>query len=187
MSRDDGGWRMVDGGLNGVCHGWSRPAVLVLLGALAAIACGCKGEESPAPPPPAPAALPQRLTTATIRVGEIPLVVEVAKEHATRQKGMMFRANLAPDEAMLFIFDRDSNLAFWMKNTPVDLDLAYIRSDGSITQTERMKANVVEPVYSREPVRFALEVPPGWLQKHGVDVGMKVIIPADVAAIPETP
>jgi uncharacterized membrane protein (UPF0127 family) len=150
---------------------------------------GCQEKAAPAPPPaaPAPAQSPQHLATAAIRVGQVPLAVEVANTEATRQKGMMFRTRLGPDEAMLFVFGRDSNLAFWMKNTPVDLDLAYIRSDGTITQTERMKANVLEPVSSREPVRFALEVPAGWLQERGVAVGMKVALPPGVAATGETP
>jgi len=148
---------------------------------------GCQEKAAPAPPPVAPAQSPQHLATAAIHVGQVPLAVEVAGTEATRQKGMMFRTRLGPDEAMLFVFGRDSNLAFWMKNTPVDLDLAYIRSDGTITQTERMKANVLEPVYSREPVRFALEVPAGWLQEHGVTVGTKVALPPGVAATGETP
>ena len=148
---------------------------------------GCQEKEAPAPPPAAAAQSPQHLATATIRVGQVPLAVEVANTEATRQKGMMFRTRLGPDEAMLFVFGRDSNLAFWMKNTPLDLDLAYIRSDGTITQTERMKANVLEPVYSREPVRFALEVPAGWLQEHGVAVGTKVALPPGVASTRETP
>ena len=63
-----------------------------------------------------------------------------------------------------------------------DLDLAFIRSDGSIVQTERMRAYDEEPVFSREPVRFALEVPAGWLEAHGIAIGTKVAIPEDVAA-----
>jgi hypothetical protein len=148
---------------------------------------GCQEREAPAPPPAAPAQSPQHLATATIHVGQVPLAVEVANTEATRQKGMMFRTRLGPDEAMLFVFGRDSNLTFWMKNTPVDLDLAYIRADGTITQTERMEANVLDPVFSREPVRFALEVPAGWLQEHGVAAGTKVAIPPGVAATGETP
>jgi len=107
----------------------------------------------------------------------VSLTVEIADDEAERQKGMMFRERLADDEAMLFVFDREANLRFWMKNTPVDLDLAYIAADGTITQVERMKAHVLDHVYSREPVRFALEVPAGWFERHNVDVGTNVAIP----------
>ncbi len=157
-------------------------AGLVLAVALAVAMLGCDGE-APAPPPSPDR--PRRLPTATIRVGRSPLVVEIADDDAERRKGMMFRERLADDEAMLFVFDREANLRFWMKNTPVDLDLAYIAADGTITQVERMKAHVLDPVYSREPVRFALEVPAGWFERHGIGVGTNVAIPANVGRAEE--
>jgi hypothetical protein len=134
-------------------------------------------------PPPAPGTdeRAQKLETATIRVGEAPLLVEVADSEAERQKGMMFRETLGPDEAMLFVFQADANLGFWMKNCYADLDLAFIRADGTIVQTERMRAYNEEPVFSREPVRFALEASAGWFGAHGVAVGTKVTVPEDVA------
>ena len=151
-------------------------AVLLLLAAL-----GC---DRGAPPPAETNAdaRAQKLETATIRVGDLPLRVEVADSEAERQKGMMFRPRLGPDEAMLFVFVSDANVAFWMKDSYADLDLAFIRSDGSIVQTERMRAYNEELVFSREPVRFALEVPAGWLEAHGIGVGTKVMIPEDVAS-----
>ena len=124
----------------------------------------------------------QKLETAMVRVGEVPLRVEVADSEAERQKGMMFRPRLGPDEAMLFVFVSDANLAFWMKNSYADLDIAFIRSDGSIVQTDRLRAYNEELAFSREPVRFALEVPAGWLEAHSIAVGTKVAIPEDVAA-----
>ena len=157
--------------------GWPAASITVLL--CSALCLGC--ERSPAP---SHKDQPQRLATAAIRIAGVPLRVEVANTEETRRKGMMFRPRLGPDEAMLFVFDRDANLSFWMKNTDVDLDLAYIRSDGLITQVEHMKAHDLEPVFSREPVRFALEAPAGWLEAHGVGVEARVEIPPDVAAAP---
>lgn len=155
---------------------------MILLGILCAIT-GCEKSPAPAPPPGEPDR-PQHLATATIRIGDVPLVVEVARTEAERRKGMMFRRRLAPDEAMLFVFPHAANLAFWMKNTPVDLDLAYIRADGTILQTESMKAYSAAPAYSREPARWALEVPAGWLKAHGAGVGTKVSVPSAVSASP---
>jgi len=147
---------------------------------MAALSVGC--DKGGAPPPPGTDERAQKLETAMVRVGDLPLRVEVADSEAERQKGMMFRPRLGPDEAMLFVFVSDSNVAFWMKNSYADLDLAFIRSDGSIVQTERMRAYNEEPVFSREPVRFTLEVPAGWLEAHGIAIGTKVAIPEDVAA-----
>lgn len=154
------------------------------LGALALIALLAGCNRAPPPAPPAPAAdQPQRLPTAAIRIGGLTLVVEVAGEPAQQQKGMMFRTRLAPDEAMLFVFPREENLAFWMKNTYVDLDIAYIRADGVVLQIERLKAHDLTTVYSREPARFALEVPAGWFAAHGIAAGAGVVIPPEVNAV----
>jgi len=95
---------------------------------------------------------------------------------------MMFRERLAPDEAMLFVYPRERDLAFWMKNTLVDLDLAYISADGRLFQIEHMYAHNLEGVRGREPAQFVLEVPAGWFARHAVAEGTKVDIPREVAA-----
>jgi hypothetical protein len=157
----------------------------LLLALLAlAVAAGCDRSSSPAPaPPPDTADQPQHLATGQILIGDARLKVELAVTPEEQQKGMMFRKTLGPDEAMLFIFPRDSNLSFWMKNTYVDLDLAYIRSDGLILQIEHLKAHDLTSVFSRRPARFALEVPPGWFAAHGVEAGGRATIPPEIAAL----
>jgi len=168
-----------DGGLNLRHLAAALARRVLLLVATPIWVAGCAGAPAPAP---IAEDQPQHLPTATIRVGDVALVVEVAARPAEQQKGMMFRKKLSPDEAMLFVFPRDSNLSFWMKNTAFDLDLAYIGPDGRITQVERMKAYDLEPVFSREPARFALETAAGWLAAHGAKVGTPVAIPPEVAA-----
>jgi len=156
------------------------PLAVAAVGALAFLLAGCEAEA----PPPAPAEQPQRLPTATIRVGDVPLVVEVARTEAERRKGMMFRRRLGPDEAMLFVFPRASDLAFHMRNCYVDLDLAYIGADGRIVEIAPLYAHRRNPVYSREPARFALETPAGWLAAHGIGEGDRVTLPPEVAETP---
>ena len=161
------------------CPAASAAGSVALALALAALLlAGCDGE--PAAPPPNPDR-PQRLPTARITVGDVSLEVEVADSEAERRKGMMFRERLAENEAMLFVFEQEMNAQFWMKNTPANLDIAYIAADGTITQIGRLTAHDLDAVYSREPVRFALEVPAGWFTGHNVNVGAKVLIPPDVA------
>ncbi|HET6442292.1 MAG TPA: DUF192 domain-containing protein [Phycisphaerae bacterium] len=162
--------------------GWSGALLLAALGAAAALRCS-----DTAPPAPEPNGRPQHLPTATIRVGDLLLVVEVADQEPERKRGMMFRRRLGPDEAMLFVFPRETDTPFWMANCYVDLDLAYIRADGTIMQIEHMKAHNRESVWSREPYCFALEVPAGWFEVHGIKVGETVEIPEDVAASTQPP
>jgi len=174
-------------------YGWW--AAVFLAAAVLLTAPGCKSEQGkPAPSEKAaatataatrtasPVNSPQHLPTATIRVGPVELAVEVANTEAARQKGMMFRPALAPDEAMLFVYPREHELQFWMKDTLTDLDLAYIAVDGTILQIEHMIARNVEGVRSREPAQFVLEAPAGWFARHSISAGAKVAIPSDVAA-----
>jgi len=155
-----------------------------LAAGLALWAGGCH----PSTPPAATSAQadaanqPQRLPTATLDVAGRPLVVEVAATEAERRKGMMFRSSLGPDEAMLFVFLRPDSLEFWMKDTLVDLDIAFLGADGTIRQIERMTARNLDHVFSLEAAQYALEVPAGWFAAHGVAVGDTVTIPPEVTA-----
>ena len=160
-----------------------RPTALPLhrLVAMALAALFLVGCDDGPPAPRSNGEQPQRLPTARLRVGDVPIVVEVADEAAEHRIGMMFRRRLGPDEAMLFVFAHEADREFWMKNTWVDLDLAYIAADGTIRQIERLTARSVEPVYSREPARYALETPAGWFAAHDIAEGTRVTIPAEVA------
>ncbi len=164
-----------------------RAAVLVLLATALAAGCGeaempHNGAPAPVDPREAAAPEPQSLPTATILVGSRPLVVEVADEEAERQLGMMGRRSLGEDEAMLFVFPQEAPLSFWMKHCYVDLDLGYIRADGTLAEVHRMRAHDKRPVRSRAPVKYALEVPAGWFGRHGYGPGTTVTIPPSVAA-----
>ena len=150
-----------------------------LAGLALALAGGCGEGGTPAPTEDRRA---QKLPTAAIRVGDVALVVEVADENAERALGLMFRERLGPDEAMLFVFPRPDNLAFYAKDCSEDLDLAYLRADGTVAQVERMQAYNEEPLFSREPVQFALEAPAGWFERHGLQPGTQVTIPPEVAS-----
>lgn len=61
------------------------------------------------------------------------LKVELAETPEERERGLMFRTALGPEEGMLFVFDSDAGLSFWMKNTFVDLDMAWLDASGKVT------------------------------------------------------
>ena len=83
----------------------------------------------------------------------------------------MFRKSLDDGKGMLFVFDRDEQLAFWMKNTSIPLSLAYIASDGTIRQIVDLEPQSLATVQAERSVRYALEVPRGWFDRAGVRVG----------------
>ena len=106
---------------------------------------------------------------------------EVADERAERQTGLMGRTELAPDAGMLFVFGRERDLSFWMRNTLIPLSIAYISADGRIVDIQDMEPLDDEPpsYASAEPARYALEVNQGFFAERGVEVGDRVEIPEE--------
>lgn len=77
---------------------------------------------------------------------------------------------------MIFIFEYDMILTFWMKNTPTALSIAYIDKNGIIRDIFDMTPFSLAGVQSTSSVQYALEVPKGWFQKNGIKPGDKVEI-----------
>lgn len=125
---------------------------------------------------------PQRLPTTVITLGARTIRVEVASTTEQRAMGMMFRRSLKPDEGMLFVFPRDDNLDFYMKNTYVPLSVAFIRSDGIISDITDMEPLTLDEHLSRTACRYALEMPRGWFSSNGVAEGAQVKVPQDIPA-----
>ena len=99
---------------------------------------------------------------------------EIADTDESRQFGFMEREKIPDGTGMLFVFDRDQVLSFWMKNTPHPLSIAYIDSRGKIRNIYDMTPFSRASVVSTVSVRYALEVPQGWFEKVGVKVGDSV-------------
>jgi len=110
------------------------------------------------------------------REGQVLAVVkaEIASTNEERAQGLMYRKSLKDGEGMLFIFESDQILAFWMKNTLIPLSIAYITYDGRIIDIKDMYPHDETPVTSSRSSRFALEVPQGWYSRAGIKVGDNV-------------
>jgi uncharacterized membrane protein (UPF0127 family) len=101
--------------------------------------------------------------------------VEMAITPEEKEHGLMFRRELPDGQGMLFDFQTDQNVAFWMKNTYIPLDMLFIRSDGRILRI----AENTEPLSERNipsggPVRAVLEVIGGTAKKLGIAPGDRV-------------
>jgi uncharacterized membrane protein (UPF0127 family) len=108
------------------------------------------------------------------RDGKVRLSAEIARTPGQRQQGYMYRKEVKDGEAMLFIFERDEVLSFWMKNTQVPLSIAYVASDGRILEIYALEPENLNPVVSSRSVRYALEVPLGWFSRAGIGIGDKL-------------
>lgn len=90
-------------------------------------------------------------------------------------------AEAAPiHRGMLFIFDRERILSFWMFNTITPLDIAYIAADGRIVKTHTMAPLETRHYSSVEPAKYALEVLAGTFERLGITEGDMVEIPESV-------
>ena len=101
-------------------------------------------------------------------------VVEVADDDSERARGLMFRDSLAPDRGMLFVFEREEPLAFWMKNTRIPLDILYF--DASLRFVSMAQG---VPPCTRDPCRsYASEGPARYVLELKAGVGKSLRIRA---------
>jgi len=105
--------------------------------------------------------------------------IEVARTAEQKQQGLMNRKSLGDREGMIFVYETDQHLAFWMKNTTIPLTLAFLSKDGQIMQIEQLKPLSLKSVVSERAVRYGLELPAGVLEELGVEVGDRIQLPAD--------
>ncbi len=120
------------------------------------------------------------LPTVDLKIGNSIYKVEVAKTPSQRRKGLMDRKTVPPGTGMLFVFENDRRLHFWMKDTLVPLSIAYIASDGTIKEIYAMEPESLDPVSSKHFVRYALELPLGAFAAEGVNPGDRIDIPESV-------
>lgn len=106
--------------------------------------------------------------------GARPFTVEVADDDRERSAGLMFRTEMDDDHGMLFVFEQTRRLAFWMKNTPMPLDLVFIGADGRVVAVLAGEPFSVAPIAPEAPARFVLELKAGTAEKTGIAGGDRV-------------
>ena len=101
--------------------------------------------------------------------------VEVADTVTSRERGLMYRKNLASDRGMLFDFKTPQSVAFWMKNTLIPLDILFIAPDGRIIAIARNATPYSEaPIPSGGDVIGVLEIRGGRAAEIGIEPGDRV-------------
>jgi uncharacterized membrane protein (UPF0127 family) len=101
--------------------------------------------------------------------------VEVARTPEQRERGLMFREHLDADAGMIFLFDNDDNQTFWMKNTPLPLDMIFITKDLVVAGVAADAVPFSTDTRScGKQSRFVLEVNAGFAARHGIAAGTRV-------------
>jgi hypothetical protein len=139
-----------------------QPRARIVVAALLALVCACSGPGGPR----------ARIHTAD---GIVEVALEVAATPEALRRGLMYRRELSDGHGMLFVFPREEDHLFWMKNTLIALDMLFIAGDGRIVG---IRANTTplstETVGVGRPSRWVLEVPGGWAARRGIAAGDRV-------------
>ena len=107
--------------------------------------------------------------------GSVTIPVEVADTPESRARGLMYRNDLPAAAGMLFIFPNETQQQFWMKNTPLPLDIVFIGKDLRIAGVlANARPFTTTPLRVEAPSQYVLEVHAGFCAQHGIAAGDRV-------------
>jgi hypothetical protein len=149
-----------------------RPMLNILLIALAALPLGCRQNTR----------AQSNLPTVTMEIGSSTFTLEIANTRATREHGLMRRDFMPPDHGMIFVFDQEQPLGFYMKNTRIPLDIIYVNAAGKVVSIKQMKPYDLTTTPSDAPAKWAIELNQGAASAAGIRVGDTLQIPAAARA-----
>jgi uncharacterized membrane protein (UPF0127 family) len=116
-----------------------------------------------------------KVTIATKEGRQVTFQVEVADTPAKREMGLQYRRELADDRGMIFIFPAESQQSFWMKNTPIPLDMIFINRDRKIVGiVEQTTPFSLDARGVAAPSLYVLEINGGLSKRHGIHPGDSV-------------
>ena len=101
---------------------------------------------------------------------------EVARTVEQRRQGLSNRDHLAAGSGMIFVFDTEEVRSFWMQDTFIPLDIAYLDANARIIDIQQMEPETTRMHTSSGPAMFALEVPQGWFAEMQIAVGAQAQI-----------
>ena len=110
-----------------------------------------------------------------VRMGQVLGQLRIAATDLEKARGLMGVTKLTDEEGMAFMYDAETQMRFWMKDTPLDLDIAFVARDGTVLEVKTMTAGDTETTASTsDQVRFTVEMRAGWFGHFGVKPGDKI-------------
>lgn len=106
-----------------------------------------------------------------IEAGVVAFSVEVAADEPTRSRGLMFRESMPRDAGMVFVYPDAAPRAFWMKNTPLPLDLVFLTKRGVVCGIAQGEPFSLEHIPSGCDAQLVLELNAGVAAETGVKRG----------------
>ena len=103
------------------------------------------------------------------------LNIEIANSPYERETGLMYRTSMEKNQGMLFVFDEESILTFYMKNTYMSLDLIFISEKKEIISIyKNAKPNDLSSISSKLPSKYVLEVIQGVSDNLNLKIGDRI-------------
>lgn len=110
-----------------------------------------------------------------LTINDIVIRAQFAITPSEMARGLMQRHELGENDGMLFLYEQPRQMSFWMKNTPLPLDIGYFTSDGTLREVYRMFPYDTTAVSSvGTNIQFALEMNQGWFARNGLKPGAKL-------------
>lgn len=129
---------------------------------------------------PAPVPTPQMLAAIALQAPRAQLRVQVAKTGPERERGLMGVTKLPTHTGMLFIFEKDEPVAFWMKDTLISLDMVFLAPDGTVRKifprVPVVSAQLPDAAIPLEKAsaKYVIELPAGEASSDGLREGARV-------------
>ncbi len=101
-------------------------------------------------------------------------IVETARTVSEWTEGLMHRKTLPPDRGMIFIFPDSQVRYFWMKDTPIPLDVLFLDESGTIVSKREMEPDSTKLVSSDKPCDYAIELLGGTIKRFKIRAGERV-------------
>lgn len=115
-----------------------------------------------------------------VKIAGHPLTVRVAANEAHRERGLMNTETLPENEGMLFAYNEEQMMSFWMKDTHVPLDIAFFDSDRYLLNIEFMRPDQTKSIYSSaSEAQYAVEVNRGWFLDRDIGVYDRLELPPE--------
>lgn len=115
---------------------------------------------------------PPQFDSVNLKIKGIDYKLEVAKSISQKSTGLSKRTKLCSNCGMIFIFNQDGSLPFWMKDTLIPLDMIWINSKGEVVDIKNVrKINSLDIIQNSTPAKYVIELNIGDTQKINLKIG----------------